>query len=811
MKLHDIIFILFFSLFIRYAYATPSELSKTSLSGKVTEEQTGEPIAGVIIYLPDLKVGAITDLVGHYQIDNLPQTTVLIQVSFVSYKTILENVDLRILSEKNFSLEYIATEVNEVVITGLSRAVEQKRTPAPISIVSKTSLLQNSSTNIIDAIAMQPGISQVTTGAGIAKPVIRGLGYNRVLVVKDGLRQEGQQWGDEHGIEIDENSVDRIEILKGPASLSYGSDAMAGVINLLSAPTLPVGTIKGNISAAYQSNNGLMGNSINLAGHMKAIIWDLRYSSQMAHAYKNTKDGYVLNSGFREQAFNGLIGMNRSWGYSHLIISAFHLVPGIIEGTRDSISGKFEKPVALNDSIESTVIAGMNDYKNYHPGIPSQNIHHYKIVWQGSIMLGKGNIKSILGFQQNRRQEYADILNPAQYGLFFLLNTFNYDINYNLPEWNKFSLSVGMNGMKQTSENRGIEFLVPAYSLLDAGIYAILKKQAGKLDISGGFRYDARIQHGYDLFLDTSGKPLPAFIPGAAERFQKFNLKFPGISGSLGASYQLSKAVFTKLNLSRGFRAPNISELGSNGIHEGTSRYELGNSKLVPETSVQLDYVLGLNVEHISAEADIFYNQVDHYIFARKLLNNSESDSLTDGYTTFKFFSGDARLYGGEIRLDMHPHPLDWIHFENSFSYVRGEQPGNPDSTRYLPLIPAPKFLSEIRIDIKNAGKNLTSAYFKISLEKYFRQNEFYAAFNSETGTPGYTLLNIGAGTEIRIKGKMISSLYCNVNNLLDLVYQSHLSRLKYAPLNNATGETGIYNMGRNITFKLIVPLEIRQ
>jgi len=138
-------------------------------------------------------------------------------------------------------LEETIIEINEIAVTGQASATQAVKTPTPISVITRNELQQQGATNIIDAISSQPGISQITTGSGISKPVIRGLGYNRIVVMNDGIRQEGQQWGDEHGIEIDESEVDRVEILKGPASLMYGSDAMAGVINFLSAPILPEG------------------------------------------------------------------------------------------------------------------------------------------------------------------------------------------------------------------------------------------------------------------------------------------------------------------------------------------------------------------------------------------------------------------------------------------------------------------------------------------------------------------------------------------------------------------------------------------
>jgi iron complex outermembrane recepter protein len=780
---------------------------KTSLSGRITDKHTGDPMPGVSVYIPDLKTGTISDVDGYYKIDNLPQSSVLIQVTFIGYKLIAKSLDLTTTTTADFSMEESVNELNEVVITGLSRSAEKNRTPTPISTIPPTVLLQNSSTNIIDALAKQPGISQVTTGAGISKPVIRGLGYNRVVTVNDGIRQEGQQWGDEHGIEIDEYTIQKVEILKGPASLTYGSDAMAGVINLFSAPTLPEGTVKGNILANYQTNNGLYAFSANLAGNEKGFIWDLRYSDKMAHSYQNHYDGYVLNSGFKENTVSGIIGFNKSWGYSHLHFSSYHLTPGIVEGERDSATGQFIKPIAVNDTLEGYAIGSDDDFKSYTPLTPYQRVGHYKAVLNNSFVIGDGSLKATIGWQQNQRKEFADILEEGQYGLYFLLNTINYDLRYLFPEKNNLDLSIGVNGMQQTSRNKGSEFLIPEYDLFDFGVFALAKKNLDKLDVSGGVRYDSRNEKGKDLFLNTDGEPTSPLDPEAFHQFSAFNSNYIGVSGSLGASYQFSESVFTKLNVSRGFRAPNIAEISANGVHEGTINYIIGVPNLKPENSLQFDYALGLNSEHVTAEMDVFSNSIKNYIFLHKLESVFGGDSITDGFQTFTYASGDASLLGGEISIDIHPHPLDWLHFENSFSYVLSTQQDQPDSTKYLPFTPAPKWISEIRATAKKIGNSLANAYFNIGLEDYFKQDKFYSAFGTETATPGYLLLNLGIGTDIVKKGSTLCSIYINGNNLTDVAYQSHLSRLKYGPVNNVTGRTGVYNMGRNFSFKVLIPI----
>ncbi len=785
----------------------PVNILVTSLSGKITDKNTGEALPGVSIYFPDLKTGTITKPDGTYFIENLPATNLLIHVSYIGYKQITVNLDLSLITHQDFQMEVSITELNELVITGLSRAAERNRTPTPIAIIPPTLLLQNTSGNIIDAIARMPGISQLTTGSGISKPVIRGLGYNRVVTVNDGIRQEGQQWGDEHGIEIDEFSVGKVEILKGPASLAYGSDAMAGVINFLTNPGLPEGTINGNVLLNYQTNNGLVAGSVNLEGNKNGWIWDGRYSQKQAHAFSNAYDGYVLNSGFKEQSAGLLFGINRSWGYSHLHLDYYSMKPGIVEGERDSATGKFIYPLALNDSTVTDIIASDADLKSYTQGIPYQKIHHYKVVLNNSILIRNGNLKVIAGWQQNQRQEFGDVLNPDQYGLYFLLNSLHYDIRYLMPEKRNMQMSFGINGMSQQSQNKGLEFLVPEYNLFDFGLFFLARKNYKTIDLSGGLRYDIRTQQGEALFLDAEGAVIENPGIGSVQKFKAFDADFKGISGSLGGAWQISEILFAKVNISRGFRAPNIAEAGANGVHEGTIRYEIGDAELKAENSLQTDVAFGVNSEHVSAELDIFQNAISGFIFPRKLESRNGGDSLTDGVSTFKFVSGDAVLTGGEVSLDFHPHPLDWLHVENSFSYVLAQQKNQPDSTQLLPLTPAARLTNELKATRKKWGNSLANTYVKIEVDTYFKQDKIYSAYGTETATPAYTLINAGFGGDLLRKGKPVFSMYFSINNLTDKTYQNHLSRLKYGAVNNVSGRTGVYNMGRNFSVKLLIPV----
>ena len=685
--------------------------------------------------------------------------------------------------------------LNEVTVTGVTGDTKLKHATAPVSIVTPQILKATASTNIIDAIAHQPGVSQLTTGGSISKPIIRGLGYNRVVVMSEGVRQEGQQWGDEHGVEVDGSSVGSVEILKGPASLMYGSDAMAGVVILHPQPTLPLGEMLANVSTEYQTNNGLFAYNLSMAGNQKGFVWNARYSDKMAHAYKNKYDGYVPGSQFRERAGRLMLGLNKAWGHSRLTGTIYHLTPGIIEGERDPETGEL---------VHEEGFTG----HSYGKQLPFQQVKHYKLVWDNSLNLATGYLKAIIGYQQNRRQEFEE--SEDEYELYFKLHTLTYDLRYVTNEWEGWKLSTGIGGMYQKSGNEGEEYLIPDYRLFDFGIYATASKALGeRWTLSGGVRYDHRRLHGDELIEDGD------------LRFQDFSRHFNGLTGSIGAVCNINDHFNLRLNLARGFRTPNMSELASNGVHEGSIRYELGNQQLKAEYSLQADLGLDFTSRHVSAQLALFANRIDNYIFTHRI-----PDEIEEGYLTYAYTQGDARLLGFEAGIDL--HPVHSLHFSNTFSYVDARLTDHDtpltSENKYLPFTPAPRWSSELKWELFHHAHTtlghhhrsdaahrslLNNLYIAAGLDCYLKQTHIHSADNTETETPGYALLSLSAGTDILVKGRKIAELYITADNLLNKAYQNHLSRLKYADENVVTGRRGVFNMGRNITFKLVIPIQI--
>lgn len=680
------------------------------------------------------------------------------------------------------------THLDEVVVTGLTGKSRLKEIPAPMSVISHDALFAHPATNIIDAISRQPGMNQVTTGSGISKPIIRGLGYNRVLVVNDGVRQEGQQWGDEHGIELDGQAVNRVEILKGPASLTYGSDAMAGVIIMHDAPVAGLNSNYAEAGTEYQSNNGLLGYTLNIRGNREDFVWNWRWSQKFAHDYHAPLDGTVPNTRFREQALKGTLGILKPWGYSNLKLSYYHLTPGLTD-----VDDQLPQP---SDS--------------YSILLPYQKVYHYKAISDNSFNLGASQLKVILGYQQNRRREFEHAHSHSHSplhgddhdhdhdhetesgdhcGLDLRLHTFTYDAKFISPIWNGWKFNFGANGMFQNSENLGIEFLIPDYSLFDIGVFATVSKSLGtRFHLSGGLRYDHRHLNSKQLIEENS------------IRFEAFKRNFGSISGSIGMIYNLNSMFDFKVNIARGFRAPNISELGSNGSHEGTFRFEKGDDMLKSEESWQFDLGADFVSRYVSASLSLFANRISNFIYLQA------TGATAMEVPVYQYSASDARLLGGEAVLTF--HPIHHLHIQNTFSYVNATRLGATGDSRYLPFTPAPRLISSAHYDIPVNSNIVKNLFAEVENDLNFRQYNVMATNGTERPSPAYTLLNLSAGTDIYLSnGKKLCQISFAVTNLLDRAYQSHLSRLRYAETFPLTGRYGFNNPGRNFTIKLLFPL----
>ena len=803
-----------------------------TLTGTVTDKTDNSPLPGVSVYIPDLKTGTSTNDKGQYTLSNVPNGVHIVQFSYLGYGTVTRTVDFSKPSVIDIQLQSSSIETSEVVVTGVSKATEIKKNPIPMVAVGKTYLDERSASgNVIDEIATLPGVSAVTTGPNISKPVIHGLGYNRIITLMDGIRQEGQQWGDEHGIEVDQNSIDRVEVVKGPASLTYGSDAIGGVVNLLSPPAVPEGKILGSIQGNYGTNNGLLGSSFRLYGNNSGWTWGTILSAKEAKDYQNQHDGRVWATNFHEKDARATVGINKSWGYSHLTASLFDDLQAIPDGSRDSITRQFTKQITEADLYRP--IVSQSELNSYAIPTLHQHVQLYRIYNNSNFNVGDGNLIFNVGYQYSHRREYThpEAGDTDIPGLNLELTTYTYDLKYNFYIGKTYETTIGLNGMYQSNAlGYSTDFPIPAYHQFDIGPFIAVKKTFGKLDLSGGIRDDSRSFNGQAAYINSSTTfptlytgANPTTTPGVTQQFAALNKVFTGASGSFGATYNFSDAFLLKANIARGFRAPSIAELSANGPDPGSQIYHVGNPNFKPEFSTQEDIGAFLTLPNVSASAELFTNNIQNYIFQEQILDAAgnpirvDPDGTIDPagqYSKFTYVQSKARLSGGEFSLDI--HPTKWLHFENSLTLTYGTNLGTggkvADSLKYLPFIPPLHTHSELRTNFVKSTKNLKNAYVFVGLDHYNAQDRFFAAYGTETYTAGYNLLSAGFGGGIyNNAGKNLFNVFIEGTNLANVNYQSNMSRLKYFDNANVPAgvQPGIFNMGRNISFKIVVPFDL--
>ncbi len=784
------------------------------LSGIVTDKTTREPLIGATVYLRELKKGAVTDANGRYQLGSLPAGIQPVEVRLVGYQTILRKIKIGgDSSSVNFALETDSKQLQEVVVTGLTTGATVKQSPIPIMTYSRLQWMQSSSTNLVDAVVKLPGMSQITTGVGLSKPVIRGLGFNRVITVHDGVRQEDNQWGEEHALQVDEYSIDRYEIIKGAGSLLYGSDGLGGVMSLISARPPEPGVMRGQLLTNYQSNNQMLGVSGMVEGTAKnGVFGRFRTSYKNAGNYQNRYDGRVYGSAYRELDLNGTVGLNRKWGYSQLYVSNFHQNINIVTGERDSL-GRFQKLVRLSNETEGQVTVSDDELRSRAINPANyQSLNHLKFSWNTFAKLGTGNLSAVISYNQNRRLEYASTLTPGEPALFFMLQNVFYDLKYYLNAGKGWDVTFGWNGMNQWNQNRGLDVLYPGYRYWDNGVLAFFQKKTDRLTMSGGIRFDVRQMNVNRLYVTPDGAFTETAAPQNQTRFAGLNKTFSNPTGSFGATYNLTPQFTVKANVARVFRAPSVPELSANGEHAGTFRYEIGSPDLRSETSWQGDLGVELETKGVHVIANVFRNQISNYTFSEKVLDRFGRDSIVDParpILTYRYVQGNAVLYGAELQATVNPLNARWFNLMGSYSLVRSRNlSARNDSARYLPFLPPPRFIAQLKLTKTEWGDRMRNLYAQIEIEHNQAQNQALLAYGTETPTPGFTLCNVGGGGDIVSSGgRTLFSVYLTVQNVFDRAYQSHQNRLKYFGLNPATGRAGVFNMGRNVSVKVVVPL----
>jgi iron complex outermembrane receptor protein len=714
--------------------------AQQKLSGTVTNNQN-QLLPAVSVYISELHKGTTTNANGEFSFSNLPKGELKIRFVLVGFGTQNKTVTI---SQKEEALNVIMVEtlfeMDEVIISTAFSKI-QSQNVMKVSHESIQSLQEKGTSTLIEGLATIPGVSQVSTGTSIGKPVIRGLSGNRVLVYSQGVRIENQQFGDEHGLGLNDSGVESVEVIKGPASLLYGSDALGGVLYFNPEKFADAHKFKTNFSQKLFSNTLGSNTSLGLKTSTENWKYLVRGNFSTHSDYKIPDGDRVTNTRFNESDLKTGIGYSNHDFSTVFRYNYNKLDLGIPE-----------------DGIDAQSTSKTTDY-------PRQGINNHLLSLNSVVYLGGSKLDFDLGYISNNRKEFED--SPAAI-LDMQLNTFNFNAKYHLPKIGAVESIFGIQGMRQTNTNSGGKFLIPDAKTNDFGVFGTANYEWKSNVIQGGIRYDNR-----KITTEEHGDV------GDEGYFQPIDRSFDSFNASLGYKTDLATDLILRLNVASGFRAPNLAELSSNGVHEGTYRYEIGNTNLKNEQNVQTDLNIEYSNSHFEFFVNGFYNHINNYIYI------NPTGATLDDNLVFEYIQNNAKLFGGEVGLHFHPHPLDWLHFETSFETVTGKKQNND----YLPLIPANNWNNTIRTEFK-INNWLQDAFATLSYNATFNQKN---VSGFETASSGYNLVNLGLGGTVSL-GKTVFRMNLNGNNLFNKSYIAHLSRLK---------TDGIPNMGRNIVLGL--------
>lgn len=721
--------------------------AQNSLSGRITDEH-GEALAGATVFIPELNKGTISATDGSYRLGNLPAGKLKVQYSFVGYLNqvlTLEPEGREVVQD--IQLELSVIEADEVVISGGYNSTQHENA-VKIEVLKLDRHHPVITPNFMELITSVPGVDMISKGSGVAKPVIRGMSMNDVLVLNNGVRFENYQYSDHHPLGIDEFGIAAVEVIKGPASLLYGSDAIGGVINFIKEKPAPLGTVQGDYNLQLHSNTLGFTNNFGIKGATGKVFGGFRIGQKSGADFLQGGGGFAPNTRFN--------------GYSLKSNAGFTGKNGIFNLYYDYSDQKLG--LAEDEAIEATSTRGRKNELYY------QELKTHLLSSQNKLYFGGFKLDLNSAFQNTELTHFGD---PGVYELQMRLATLTYESRLFLPSGKQSEYIIGYQGMQQfnTNVNDRETILLPDAHTGSNGVYGLLMHNFfGQLRLQAGLRYDRKA-----IFTRAVGNS------GDAAYREAIDKSYGSLSGSVGLTWNLTDRILFRANFASAYRTPNLAELTSNGQHE--LRYEIGDQDLVPEKAYETDLSFHYHGHNLTFDLAGFYNVVNHFIYI-----SPTGDTTATGLSVYRYMQANALLYGGEADLHFHPVTVDWLHLEGSFSSVRGLQ----RSGDYLPFIPADKLKFEVRAEKEELGF-FDDAYVFFKAVTTFAQDH---PAPEEEATAGYTLFDAGIGGELLL-GRQSVSWSLAVTNLLDKAYTDHLSTLQ---------EVGIYNPGRNVSLSVKVP-----
>jgi iron complex outermembrane receptor protein len=767
-----------------------------SLEGMVVDEQD-LALEGAHVHINNRFVLAGEN--GNYRIGNLKEGEHRISVSYIGFRNLDTIISLAEDAVVNFKLQEDAAALEEVLLNGNAR----RRSSKNIEKVNKEYLQEQFSGSLATTLERLPGINATEIGAGASKPIIRGLGFNRVVVTENGIKQEGQQWGADHGLEIDAFSVEGIEIIKGVGAIEHGSDAIGGVIKIIN-DRVPEEGFTGEVIGLTKSVNNTMAASTNLSLRTDRFFYKIKATGSEFGDYSVPTDNIVYltqnipvynerlkNTAGKEVDLYGQVGYLGEHYKGSLSISNVYFKSGFFPGAH----GIPSRSRVQDDGAQRNI--------NY----PFQRVNHLKFINKNEWFFHDSSLELILGFQNNHRQEWsrfhthytgqvAPEVNP-DLELNFDLNTYDAQVKFSKDFYDNHTTAIGAQTQVQDNTISGFNFLLPEYSRINQGIYAKHSYQVSKItSLNLGARIDfskIEIEGFYDatLYDYLIGRGIDETqATDFATRSTAINRDFTNLNLMAGALLNFHKDWDFSVNTGTSFRLPTAIELGANGIHHGSFRHERGDPNLDAEKDYVLDTKLNYRKNSFSASVSPYLYYFENYIF----LNPSGQFSiLPHAGQIYQFTQSEALLTG--IEFDFNTVFAEKWHTQFTFEYLYNRQVTN-DRSRNFPLPFSPPVNGFLEVGYEFLQKLNTFNDTEVFANSAFAFEQDRIAQNEEI-TPGYQIFGGGLRTNLEI-GNFKAIVNLQVTNIFNTRYLNHT---------NFYRALEIPEMGRNIQLMLKTPI----
>lgn len=725
----------FFVLFIFFTVSHIFSQPLFAVEGKILEAHNKEPLIGVNVFLKELKIIVETDENGIFHFSQIPSGIYTLVSSLIAHKETTTKITVPISEKLVIEITEQIISLNETVITGNPFSSNLKELSQGVVSLSKLDLQIKKSSTLAQSLDFQPGVSMRSNGMATSRPVIRGFSNNMILILEDGLRMgDLSSASDDHGISDDGSEPEKIEIIRGPASLLYGNNAIGGVVNVITdaIPSTIPQQLNGHLLTEGSSGNGQFLSNLHLNYGYKLFSFHGNIYKRKAEDYRVPNGGKTFNSFFETSGGQTGISLHPTWGVAGFCISLFH--------------NKYGLPVRSGNASATYVDMKKSELKF----LTEINLENK--------LLSSFNLK---GSYQNYRHNEIDKL-TGTIGTSFSLESGTLDISAkHFPLFQDMNGILGISASYQKYKILGSEAITPNTNTLTAAAYIFEQLKVGKFNLSFGGRTEINN-------FAINGAILSDSVFSGQKKY------FYTVSSSLGLVYSITTEASVFLNLAKGFRSPSVEELSSYGIHEAANSFDLGNRNLSQENNTGIDVGFRLNGDEFSSEFTGYFNSINNYIsripqsfFYDEQINVASNALIgfndSTGFRVKKYSNQQAIFYGFESKITFKLY--DRISSTIITDFVQAK---NSRTKENLPQIPPFRFSYETRYTVDQFWIGIISK--SAAAQKNVAKNE--------TPTAGYILFDFYAGFKF-FSGRLAHIISLRIENALNREYKDHLSAIK--------------------------------